>query len=173
MNDASPFGIFLTDAEGDCLYTNQVYQEMTGLGLDEALGKGWNKAIHPDEREQVFVKWYMAAHAKKPFDFIMRYLHQNGTVTWVNVKAVKIQDGELLLGYVGSVEDITERKAAQDALSQERNLLRTLVDSIPDYIFAKDTQSRFILSNVLHANSVNCTPDELVGRPISTFLTAS
>lgn len=164
MNDASPFGIFLTDAEGDCLYTNQVYQQMTGLNLNETLGQGWNKAIHPEERERVFTEWYAAAQSKQPFESVIRYRHQNGTVTWVNVKAVQIQDGDSLLGYVGSVEDITERKMAQEVLSQERNLLRTVIDHLPDYIFVKDAKGRFTLSNMAHARAAKSSPEALIGK---------
>jgi len=50
MSDASPLGIFLTDATGRCIYTNRVYQEISGLTLDESLNRGWLIGIHPDDR---------------------------------------------------------------------------------------------------------------------------
>jgi PAS domain S-box-containing protein len=48
-------------------------------------------------------------------------------------------------------DDITDRKLAEEALAKERSLLRTVIDNLPDFIFAKDTQSRFILNNRAHA----------------------
>lgn len=57
-----------------------------------------------------------------------------------------------------------ERKKAEQTLALERNLLRTVIDSLPDYIVYKDDQLRFVLTNVAHANAVNSTPDELVGK---------
>lgn len=70
--------------------------------------------------------------------------------------------GEIHFGAI--IRDITERKKAQEALAKERNLLRTLIDNIPDYIFVKDQEGRFILSNRAHAAGAGVTPEELVGK---------
>jgi len=165
MNDASPFGIFLTDPQGDCLYTNRVYHQLTGLTFDEALGQGWNSAIHPDDRECVFTEWYAAAaQAQMPYETVCRFQHRHGAILWTSAKAVEIRDGETLLGYVGTLEDITERKASQEALAQERNLLRTLIDHLPDYIFVKDREGRFTLSNLAHAKAAQSSPEALIGK---------
>src|SRR4029450_133181 len=53
--------------------------------------------------------------------------------------AVGVQIGQFL-----------DRKWAEEALTTERNLLRTLIDNLPDYIYAKDTASRFVISNLAH-----------------------
>jgi PAS domain S-box-containing protein len=64
-----------------------------------------------------------------------------------------------------SIIDITERKQAEQALTEERNLLRTLIDNLPDCIFVKDNESRFIIGNTAVAHLMGATtPDELVGR---------
>ncbi|MBN2303508.1 MAG: substrate-binding domain-containing protein [Anaerolineae bacterium] len=61
--------------------------------------------------------------------------------------------------------EIAERKLAQEALARERNLLRTLVDSIPDMIFAKDIQGRFTLKNERDARLMGATsPGETLGK---------
>lgn len=49
------------------------------------------------------------------------------------------------------IEILTQRQEAEESLAQERNLLRTLIDQIPDYIYIKDTGSRFLLNNQAHA----------------------
>jgi PAS domain S-box-containing protein len=165
MNDASPFGIFLTDIQGDCLYINRGYQEMSGLTFDDALGKGWHTAVHPDDRERLFAEWYtVTAEGKKGLETTFRFQDPHGNVIWTSAKAVEIRDGEIRLGYVGTVEDITERKAVQEALSQERNLLRTVIDHLPDYIFVKDAKGRFTLSNMAHARAAQTSPEALIGK---------
>ncbi len=56
------------------------------------------------------------------------------------------------------------------ALAAERNLLRTLIDNLPDYIFAKDREDRFLISNLAHARAVLATtPEELVGKTAFDF----
>lgn len=61
-------------------------------------------------------------------------------------------------------EQIAERKRAEVKLAEEHNLLRTLIDNLPDFIFVKDCQSRFLINNKAHAFALGVTtPDELVG----------
>jgi PAS domain S-box-containing protein len=62
-------------------------------------------------------------------------------------------------------DDITERKRIEEALANERTVLRTLIDNLPDNIFVKDTESRFVISNLAHARLLRAkTPDEMVGK---------
>jgi two-component system cell cycle sensor histidine kinase/response regulator CckA len=62
-------------------------------------------------------------------------------------------------------QEITERKQAEEALTQERNLLRTLIDNLPDYIYVKDIESRFVIGNVAVGRLMGATtPDELIGK---------
>jgi len=64
------------------------------------------------------------------------------------------------------LQDITERKRAEEALAGERTLLRTVIDLLPDYIYVKDTQSRFLLSNEACARLMGeMAPTELIGKP--------
>src|SRR4051794_37798169 len=109
MADSSPLGVYLTDPSGDCLYTNRVYQRISGLSQQEALGSGWSRAIHHDDRERVFRNWYDAAERRTPFRSEHRFAHGDGTVVWTRVNAAEIVNGEHLVGYVGLVEDITEQ----------------------------------------------------------------
>jgi PAS domain S-box-containing protein len=61
-----------------------------------------------------------------------------------------------------------EHAQAEEALLEERNLLRTLIDNSPDYIFAKDSKGRFLVSNVAHARAGGALkPDELIGKTAS------
>ncbi len=61
--------------------------------------------------------------------------------------------------------EITERARVEEALAEERNLLRTLIDNMPDLVFVKDMESRFLLTNKATANNKGVkTPDELVGK---------
>lgn len=61
--------------------------------------------------------------------------------------------------------EIAERKQVQESLAEERNLLRTLIDHLPDFIYVKDTESRFLIANTTLAYFVGATtPDELIGK---------
>jgi len=59
----------------------------------------------------------------------------------------------------------TERKRAEEALAQEQNLLRALMDNIPDYIYFKDRESRFIRTTKAHAKTFGLSdPAEAIGK---------
>jgi len=60
--------------------------------------------------------------------------------------------------------DSSERRNLADALAHERNVLRTMLDLIPAYIYAKDAQSRFTAANKLVANRMGTVPDGLIGK---------
>ncbi|MFN8455279.1 MAG: PAS domain S-box protein [Anaerolineae bacterium] len=56
-------------------------------------------------------------------------------------------------------------KQAEEKLVEERNLLRQLIDNIPDFIFIKDTQSRFVINNLAHMRALRAThQNELIGQ---------
>ncbi len=57
-----------------------------------------------------------------------------------------------------------ERQNLADALAHERNVLRTMIDLIPAFIYCKDAQSRFTGCNKLVANRMGVTPDDLIGK---------
>ncbi len=74
-------------------------------------------------------------------------------------------------GWLVILHDITARKQVEAALAQERNLLRVLIDNIPDHIYAKDTQSRFIIANLASARRMGRgSPDELIGKSDFDFV---
>ena len=69
------------------------------------------------------------------------------------------------VGRVWGFRDVTERKRAEEALSGERRLLRTLIDNMPDYIYVKDTGSRFVLANRAVAKLAGVpNPNDLLGK---------
>ena len=57
-----------------------------------------------------------------------------------------------------------ERRNLADALAHERNVLRTMIDLIPAFIYCKDAQSRFTACNKLVANRMGVAPEDLIGK---------
>jgi len=77
----------------------------------------------------------------------------------------------LLLVALGLIlRDVAARQQAEAQLAQERNLLRSLIDAIPEHIFVKDLQGRYILDNVAHRRFLNVAePTGLAGRTVFDF----
>lgn len=91
---------------------------------------------------------------------------KDGSKFWVSLSGRSVRDKEgHVLYFEGAAEDITEQKRGQEALATERNILRTLIDNLPDFIFIKDSESRFVVDNVAHLKLLGAlSQEELVGK---------
>lgn len=113
----APIGIFRTDAAGATVYVNPRWSAISGLAGHEAMGDGWLRAVHPDDRDAVACGWRRAADEATESTAEYRFMRPDGTIAWVFGQAVPEFDGEgNLIGYVGAIMDITERKSTEDAL---------------------------------------------------------
>ncbi|PIS46124.1 MAG: hypothetical protein COT22_01655 [Ignavibacteria bacterium CG08_land_8_20_14_0_20_37_9] len=75
-------------------------------------------------------------------------LNEKGQKEWLLTSKLPLKDeAGKIIGIVGIGRNITNRKRAEEALSNERTLLRTIIDLIPDAIYAKDSKGRKILAN--------------------------
>ena len=67
--------------------------------------------------------------------------------------------------FTGIIRNITERRRAEESLAAERTLLRTLIDNLPDRIYVKDTQCRFLVNNIAHMQALGAkTLKEILGK---------
>ena len=128
ISEASPLGLYVLDAKGNCIFSNTNFQRLTGLTPNQLTGTGWATALHPDDRSRVLGEWRSAAEAHQPFDAEHRYQHADGTVIWSRLHAAPILDGTQLLGYVQVVEDVTAQRLADAALRRSRERLELALE---------------------------------------------
>jgi two-component system, sensor histidine kinase and response regulator len=109
MSDASPVGIFVTDVVGEAVYLNDRWCALAGMSEAAGLGAGWAQALHPDDRDRTFLVWNHAVVAGGLFTNEHRFLHSDGRVVWTQVMAAPMHVAGKVVGYVGTVMDITDR----------------------------------------------------------------
>jgi len=129
----APVGIFLSDENGDSVFLNEAWCRIAGMTEEEARGKGWTNAIHPEDREQVVQGWEEAVRAGRPSSAEFRFLRPDGTSSWLHGNAVQLRDASgRVTGHLGTVVDITERKLAELAVreSERRLQLATLAGKV-------------------------------------------
>jgi PAS domain S-box-containing protein len=142
---AAPVGIFQADVAGNNLFFNQQCLQLMGLELspNEVLGlAAVINTLHPDDRKWVSAQWLSAVQAKQEFAVECRFLTPQGRVNWVFIKAIGIdEESGFLTGYIGTMMDITERKAEQQKIQEQAALLNIATDAI--VVRDLDNQIRF------------------------------
>jgi PAS domain S-box-containing protein len=135
LQNVSPVGIFHTDANGRCLSVNVRWCEITGLEAEEALGEGWARAVHPDDRERITERWSRAIlEENQAFEAQFRFRRPDGVITPVLAQTLPERDARgRICGYIGATVDLTgqieaenqlRRLALQLELEQERERRR-------------------------------------------------
>ena len=93
-----------------------------------------------------------------------------GSTRWLRIRGIVIWEGGEPKRIVSSIIDISKRKSAEDDFREERNMLRLIIDNIPQQVFFKDAESRYVLVNQRQAEWVGAThPDELIGKSQNDF----
>jgi PAS domain S-box-containing protein len=166
LSEISPVGIYFTDADGNCLHVNQHWCEITGLSPEEALGRGWTDAIHPEDFERITKLWYESAEHKKPFHAEYRFCTPKGETTWVvgHAKAKLTEDGSIE-GYIGTITDINNTRQSLDVLERSSGRIRTIIAHMPVILFAFDHQRLLCAWNHEAERLTGYTASDMIGNP--------
>ncbi|MGV3765696.1 MAG: PAS domain S-box protein [Chitinophagaceae bacterium] len=155
LAEVAPVGIFHTDPDGQTTYVNPRWSEISGLSREKALGAGWLKAVHPDDREQLKKEWHAAAKTSIFSVSEYRFLRPDGSIAWVLGQAIPEKGADnKTIGYVGTITDITERRKAEEAvvktrdeMVKERHLSDSIINSLPGVFYLYDTAGKFLRWN--------------------------
>jgi PAS domain S-box-containing protein len=153
-------------------YVNPRWCEIARMDSAEALGNGWLSAVHPDDRAQIAEGWQQASLAHSMSNSEFRFLHPDGSVSWVNGQAVpqKDQNGNLI-GYIGTITDITNGKLAENRLMESEAYYRTLIDTSPDGIITTDLDGNIIYGSMKAYEIFNESTDEnLTGTSVFNWV---
>lgn len=152
LHKVSSVGIFRTDPEGLCFYANPRWCEISGVSPEQAKGTGWVESLDPEDRDRVAKEWQEAAENGGSFQSEYRFLHPGGKTTWVlgQAEAEKNSSGKVI-GYVGTITDITESKQVKEDLQSTHLLLDAIRHAQSQYIANRNSKLIFddLLSNIL------------------------
>src|SRR5258705_3307860 len=97
--------------------------------------------------------------------FESQIYRKDGTVIWIseNCRAIRDSQGRLLY-YEGTVEDITQRRRAEEKVRHSEALYHSLVETLPQNIFRKDPQERFTFVNQRFCQTLARTAAEILGK---------
>ncbi|MEI7989705.1 MAG: PAS domain S-box protein, partial [Chloroflexota bacterium] len=144
LYDFAPLGYFTWGRDGKILQVNLRGASLLGMERANLVGRLLGFFVSQDTRPlfTTFLERMFSSREKESCEVTLQL--ENKTHLHVRIEAVISKNGEECNA---AITDITEREHAQEALLQERNLLRTLIDNIPDSIFAMDAEGRKTLTN--------------------------
>jgi two-component system, sensor histidine kinase and response regulator len=181
--------IWTTDAEGQVVDDLPSWRAFTGRTREQLLGWGWLEDLHPEDRERTAEVWSQAVDGRTRYETEYRLRRADGVYRYVAVRGVPLCDSQdwtenywedsalsipgtalvpadvPIREWVGVCTDVTERKDAEAALVEERDLLHALMDHVPDQIYFKDASSRFTRVNRTVATRFGLAdPSAVVGK---------
>ena len=157
--------VFTCGLRGQFTSLNRAGERITGYSRDVIVGKSLADLVAP-ESAGLAEKLVNAEDAERNSEAReIKILTSSGASVPLEVKTRIVYSEGIAIGIQGVGRDITERKRAEESLARERNLLRALVDTLPDFVYAKDIQSRFLLANRQVAQAMGAeSPEELLGE---------
>lgn len=173
---AIPDDIYFKDTRGCFIRINRAKAERSGLtSPEEAVGRTdfdffqFEHAKRSHELEQLILET-----GESLVNHEECLIWPDGHVTWVSATKTPLRKADgTLLGTLGISRDITEHHMIAEELEHERDRLRTLIDHLPDYVFIKDSQCRFVTVNRAHVELYGCqSEDEIIGKDDFAFAPA-
>lgn len=166
--DNSPIAIYETDADGNCLMVNTQWCKFSGLTNEQAMGNGWQKAIHPEDRAHISDQWKKYAGGKLSWHFEYRFLSPENKVTWILGTAVPLFDKKgSITGYIGMNTDITDRKQAEVLLRESEERFRTVLENLPGGVFAHNMDGKIVMVNKAAVKNTGYSRESLLGMVVS------
>jgi PAS domain S-box-containing protein len=135
--------------DGAIIDVSHRWEEMTGLSKQQSLGDGWIRVVHPDDIRPTLAKWDISIRNGQPIDIEYRIRRRDGLWRWMRARAAprRTESGEIMRWY-GTVEDIDDRKKAQEALRASEARLQAIFDAVPvGLIIAEAPSGRIVKGN--------------------------
>ena len=118
MANTAPVMIWTSGPDKLCDYFNQPWLDFTGRPLSAEIGNGWTEGVHPDDLASCLDTYTKAFDARQPFEMEYRIRRHDGEYRWIFDAGVPRFSGDnSFAGYIGSCIDVTDRKLAEEALS--------------------------------------------------------
>src|SRR5437867_2969709 len=160
-------GIFQTTADGHYISANPMLARIYGYNSPEELVAAVSDIEHqiyvqPGRREE-FIRLIQQNGIVSRFE--SQVYRQDRSVIWISENARVVRDAQdRVLYYEGTVEDITERKRAEQAVRDSEVLYHSLVESLPQNIFRKDRAGRFTFGNARFCAELRRPLEEIIGK---------
>ena len=164
--DAAANGIVITDRTGHIVWVNPAFSKLTGYSAAEAVGQAASLLKSGRHEPGFYAAMWRTILSGKVWFGELTNRRKDGSLYCEEMTITPILDSAgRVSNFIAVKQDITQRTQYQEALAHEHYQLQTLMDNLPDCIYFKDTQSRFVRVN--WAQAAFCgfrSPEESLGK---------
>ncbi|MCU0240636.1 MAG: PAS domain S-box protein, partial [Pyrinomonadaceae bacterium] len=136
-----PIGFFILNQQGECLFSNQIWQANLGVVADECLGTKWLNYIHPQDNFSINT----LKNFKTTFSKQLRFITPEGIVKWLKLDFFSNESVSEHIFVI--VTNITEQKSSQSEVLAIEERFKQIINLAEDVIFEITLDGRFIYSN--------------------------
>ncbi|PYU23014.1 MAG: hypothetical protein DMG32_16935, partial [Acidobacteria bacterium] len=160
--DTIPTLAWSAGPDGSAQFFNQRWLDYTGLSAEQALGSGWQVAIHPDELPRILETFLEALNSVKPYEVEGRFRRFDGEFRWFLFRGSPLRDrlGKVAKWY-GTNTDLEDRKRAEDALRKSEERWRSVFENSAIGVALTDLNGHFLATNHVFQAMVGYTEEEL------------
>jgi PAS domain S-box-containing protein len=172
FNEA-PLGIALIDSlTGQIIEVNPMFTIVAGRTMEELANINWMSFTHPDDIQKDLDNMVLLNAGKiSGFQMEKRYLLLDGTSVWINMTIASIYvEDKAHPRHLCMIENIADRKYAEEALRTSENHLNTLIQTIPDLIWLKDKNGVYLSCNKMFERFFGAKVPDIIGKTDYDFV---
>jgi len=155
MADAAPVMIWMAGTDTKRDFFNERWLEFTGRPLEDELGTGWVEGVHPDDVERCLDVYLAAFNGRRTFRMEYRLRRHDGEYRWIlDTGVARSAADDVFIGYVGSCVDVTEVRAAHQAVLDSSALSAAMLESLHGRVAALDARGTIIAVNQAWTDAV-------------------
>lgn len=144
LQDA-PTIVWMVDENGNGVFANHRWTEVTGQTLEESLGSGWTQVIHSDDADRVHEIFQTACKTQSVYFAEYRLRTASGEYRWViDTASPRIGKDGAFLGYIGGIVEIHERRMAEKALFLSNERFKAAIQAVEGVMWTTDAQGDFV-----------------------------
>lgn len=171
LANVSPAGIFRSDLRGACTYVNRAWLNFAGISFDDAMGRGWTRAILPEDLPRLRDEWAAAMVSGTDYRSWFRFVRPDGTQSWMEgVSAPEFDEHGELAGHIGVSFDVTDRKLAEQAAAESEQQLILLAAHATDAVFRLDLKGLCLYASPSVRELLGVSPKSVIGQNLLSGL---
>lgn len=170
LADSAPSLMWMSGTDKLCTYFNKTWLEFTGRSFEQEYGNGWTEGVHPDDLQKCLETYTQSFDRREKFAMEYRLRRRDGQYRWIyDIGVPRFNEDGSFAGYIGIVVDVTERKHAEEALSESEEKFRSIFRDAGVGMVIVSPEGRYLAANRTFCDYLGYTEDELLTTTVQAI----